>query len=205
MAIRQRDKNRNGFTLIEVMLVVALIGLTATLVQFSFSSNGPEELLKKASARFAGIFDVAAEYSMLNNIEIGLFIEEDHYQFLGYDGVRWSEIPNHELFAVHALAEGVEIELQLDDLPIEEAQLFDASTFVFEDDEDFDAEATKKVIPQVYILSGGDITPFSVIFSLAENGYFEQDLTYKVTGLYSTPVSIEGPLYDGIGKANADN
>lgn len=205
MTIRQRDKNTNGFTLIEVMLVVALIGLTATLVQFSFGSNGPEELLKKASARFAGIFDVAAEYSMLNNIEIGLFIEEDHYQFLGYDGVRWSEIPNHELFAVHTLAEDVEIELQLDDLPIEEAQLYDASTFVFEDDEDFDAEATKKVIPQVYILSGGDITPFSVTFSLAENSYLEQELTYKVTGLYSTPVSIEGPLYDGKGKANADN
>ncbi|MEY8252976.1 MAG: type II secretion system protein, partial [Colwellia sp.] len=37
---------QRGFTLIEVMVVVVLIGLMASLVQFNFSGNSPEDKLK---------------------------------------------------------------------------------------------------------------------------------------------------------------
>ena len=65
LAIKQR-----GFTLIEVMVVVVLIGLMASLVQFNFSGNNPEDKLAYESARFAAIFEVAAEYGMLNNLSL---------------------------------------------------------------------------------------------------------------------------------------
>ncbi len=193
--MRKQQSSQQGFTLIEVMLVIVLIGVMISAVQFTFSSSKPEQILQQNSARFAGIFDVAAEYGLLNNVELGLFIDENSYQFLGYDGVRWTPIADNPLFEVFTLPEGVEITLQLDDLPIDEPLLFDSSLLINEDEEDFTEEEEKKLIPQVYILSGGDITPFSLTFSLAEFAFDGEDnVSFKVSGVYSTPLTIEGPI-----------
>jgi len=196
------EKHR-GFTLIEVMVVVVLIGIIASLVQFNFAGKRPEDILQQESLRFAAIFDVAAEYGMLNNVELGLVVKKDSYQFLGYDGTQWAEIPEQDWQANVTLPEEVELTLELDDLPIEEPMLFDADTFREKDEDDFTLlskeEQEKKLIPQVYILSGGDISPFSVTFRLTEElAYFEdaEDLAYRVTGIYSTPLTIEGPVLE---------
>ena len=194
--LKHKSYQQRGFTLIEVMLVIVLIGVMVSAIQFSFSSSKPEQILQQNSARFAGIFDVAAEYGMLNNIELGLFVDENTYQFLGYDGVRWSPIPENPTFDVYTLPEGIEISLQLDDLPIEEELLFDPSLLNGdEEDDSFSEEEEKKIIPQVYILSGGDITPFSLTFGLADFAFDQDgDVVFKVTGIYTTPLTIEGPI-----------
>jgi general secretion pathway protein H len=212
MSIQSKKiKLQNGFTLIEVMLVIVIAGLMASMIQFSFSGNKAEETLDQSSRRFAGIFDIAAEYGMLNNVELGLMVGKNSYQFLGYDGISWTDVSENELFSQYQLPEGVELVLQLDDLPIEEPQLLDSKLFAElqeenessfdsdndreEDDSDNEIEK-KKLIPQVYMLSGGDITPFSLRFQFVENNYTEPKLHYKVTGLYTTPLTVEGPLFD---------
>jgi general secretion pathway protein H len=194
---------QRGFTLIEVMVVVVLIGLMASLVQFNFSGNKPEDKLKHESARFAAIFEVAADYGMLNNIELGLIVKKDSYQFLGYDGTRWTEIPEQDWQANVTVPEDIVLSMELDDLPIEEPMLFDADTFKEKDEDDFTLrskeEQEEKIIPQVYILSGGDLTPFSLTFRLNAKLVFTedaQDLAYRVTGIYSIPLTIEGPVLD---------
>ncbi|TWX55232.1 type II secretion system minor pseudopilin GspH [Colwellia hornerae] len=200
----------NGFTLIEVMLVIVLVGLMVSVVQFSASGDKAEETLELSSKRFAGVFNIAAEYGMLNNIELGLVIGKKGYQFLGYDGITWSDISDNELFSRYQLPEGVELILQLDDLPIDEPQLFDTASFnelqAANKDNDVDEEADtddadnniekKILIPQIYILSGGEITPFSLRFQFIKNNYTEAKLYFKATGLYTTPITVEGPLFD---------
>lgn len=190
---------QRGFTLIEVMLVIVLIGLMVSVIQFNFGSNNPQEQLQQQTERFVGVFDVAAEYSMLNNVDMGVYFEENTYQFLGYDGTRWAEIPSQNAFIKHVLPEGVEITLTFDDLPIDGPLLFDASTFKPEDD-DFKEDKDKPIIPQVYILSGGDITPFSLLLGLDEETTYqlslEQTLGYRISGIYSTPLTVEGPVLD---------
>ncbi|MEI6893525.1 MAG: type II secretion system minor pseudopilin GspH [Colwellia sp.] len=196
-------KKSSGFTLIEVMIVVVLIGLMASLVQFNYAGNENEDKLRHESAKFAAIFEVAAEYGMLNNIELGLMVNKESYRFVGYDGTRWTEIPDQDWQADVTLPKEVELTIELDDLPIEEPLLFDTDTFTEKDEEDFtllsDEDQEEKIIPQVYILSGGDITPFSVTFRIAEElEYFDNtdDLAYRVTGIYSVPLTIEGPTLD---------
>ena len=193
----KKPTQQNGFTLIEVMLVIVVVGLMVSAVQLTSSSNTVEKILEQNSTRFAGVFDTVTEYGMLNNIELGLFIEKDTYQFLAYDGVKWTPIPENTIFEAYTLPEGVEMSLQLDDLPLEGTLLFDSS-LLNADEEDFiekEDEEEKKIIPQVYILSGGDITPFSITFAM--NKFLvdrNEDVTFKVSGVYSTPLTIEGPL-----------
>jgi len=197
-----------GFTLLEVLVVIALIGLIVSSVQFNFSGKRPEDTLKKVSYQFAELFESAANYGLLNNIELGLYIDKTSYRFLGYDGVKWSEIPSQDWLGTQTLPEEVTFELTLDDLPIEEPLLFDSSIFKAQDEEylSFNAiEEAKKakkeklLLPQVYILSGGDITPFSLTFQFTEEATLYDDLgdlAYRVTGIYSTPLTVEGPVLD---------
>ena len=220
MKIKAKDKNMKynhtsyskpktkGFTLLEVLVVIALIGLIVSAVQFNFSGKRPEDTLKKVSYQFAELFESAVNYGLLNNIELGLYIDKSSYQFLGYDGVKWSKIPKQDWLAEQTLPEEITFELTLDDLPIEEPLLFDSSVFKAQGEEylSFNAiEAEKKakkekqLLPQVYILSGGDITPFSLTFQFTEEASLYDDvadLAYRVTGIYSTPLTIEGPVLD---------
>ncbi|TYK67128.1 type II secretion system minor pseudopilin GspH [Colwellia echini] len=199
--LKPKAHKNKGFTLIEVMVVVVLIGLMASLVQFNFSGTKPGDNLKHESARFAAIFEVVAEYGMLNNIELGLIVKKNSYEFVGYDGTRWTEIPDQDWEVNVTLPEEMEVTLELDDLPIEEPLLFDTDTFKEKDEDAFTLlskeEQEEKIIPQVYILSGGDLTPFSLTFRIIEELAYAQDaedLAYRVTGIYTTPLTIEGPV-----------
>jgi general secretion pathway protein H len=196
-------KKHHGFTLIEVMVVVVLIGIMASLVQYNVAGNNPADKLQHESARFNAIFEVATDYGMLNNIELGLVVKKDSYQFLGYDGTSWADIPDQDWLAKVSLPEEVQLSIELEDLPIEEPLLFDADTFKEQDEDDFTLLSQegqeKPIIPQVYLLSGGDLTPFSVTFRLNEAFNFAEDtddLAYRVTGMYSIPLTIEGPVLD---------
>ena len=197
--------NNSGFTLIEVMLVIVVVGLLVSAVQFSVNNNKLDKSLSHANQRFAGVFGLAVDYAMLNNVEMGVYfdIKEKTYQFVGFDGSRWSTIPEQKAFETHNLPILVDMQLELEDLPIEEPMFYDAKTFQTEEDEDTDYRRSekskeKKIVPQVYILSSGDITPFSVTFIPDEMEITEEveDIAYRVTGIYSLPLKLEGPVLD---------
>jgi len=190
-----------GFTLIEVMVVIVLIGLMASVVQFNFTGNEPEKILEKESQRFSAIFNLAAEYSMLNNLELGLVVDEKQksYQFLGFDGEKWVPATGNPALIEYNLPEEIDIVLTLDGLPLDEPPLIN----VLRENEDSDLyfsgselEEEEQIIPQVYILSGGDLTPFTLRFKFIESFDAYSTTSYVVSGLYSTPLTIEGPITD---------
>lgn len=187
-------RQSQGFTLIELMLVIALIGVMVSFVQFAFRDDQLETELTKQAERFVALFETASEYGMLNNIELGLVIDEHQYQFVGYDGTQWSEIPDNEVLTSYPMPELVALELTLEDLPIDEQALFDATTFVNQEQE-FEQQAQKKLVPQIVILSGGDISPFKVSFIPAD-GFEEKQIRVDVSGQYQIPLTLTGPIKD---------
>lgn len=193
--------------MLEVLVVIALIGLIISSVQFNFSGKRPEDTLKQVSYRFSSLFESAANYGLLNNVELGLYIDKSSYRFLGFDGTKWNDITEQDGLAIQELPKGVTLTLTLDDLPIEEPLLFDSRVFTKQNEEflsyksvENDKKSKKKLLlPQVYILSGGDITPFSLTFHFTEEASLYEDLSelaYRVSGIYSIPLTIEGPMLD---------
>lgn len=191
-------RKQYGFTLIEVMLVMVLIGLIVSAVTFNPLNNRPEDQLEDASARFTGIFKVAAEYGLLNNIELGIVVKKNSYQFVAFNGTDWQEIPAQDTVSSAELPEQLELRLELEDLPIDgQNELFDTKSF-FDKEDDFRGEDQKKekIIPQIFVLSGGDFTSFKLIFSIKEEFQEDRLVEYHVVGLFTLPLKIMGPIYD---------
>lgn len=183
-----------GFTLIEVMLVIVVIGMMVAAVQLNFANNKPEKKLEQEALRFAGVFNLAAEYGLLNNVELGLVIKDGSYEFVGYDGVSWTAIPDNEMLASYKMPEELTIALNFDDLEPDPEALVSRDLFEPEEESFSETEEEEKIIPQVYILSGGDITPFKASFLFVDEYLLEQDFAFVVEGKYTTPLTVSGPV-----------
>lgn len=193
MATNPRSRQA-GFTLIEVMLVIVVIGMMVAAVQLNFANNKPEKTLEQEALRFAGVFNLAAEYGLLNNVELGLVVKDGSYEFVGYDGVSWTSIPENEMLASYKMPEELTIALNFDDLEPDPEALVSRDLFEPEEDSLSETEEEEKIIPQVYILSGGDITPFKASFLFADEYLLEQDFAFVVEGKYTTPLTVSGPV-----------
>lgn len=187
-------KKSKGFTLIEVMLVILVVGFLLNTIVANITTSPIEEQLEHESRKFSALFNLASEYALLNNIELGLLVEDSSYQFLAFDGVRWVPVPDQDALGQSYFEEPFQISLTLDELPVDGEMVIDQSMFEdYEEEQGFEDE-DEPVYPQVYILSGGDITPFKLTFSYEDD--FEAPMYFDVIGAYTIPLELKGPFFD---------
>lgn len=163
-----RRLRQTGFTLLEVMLVMLLIGLLATTVVLNFSGDSPEQRLTKETERFQQVFQFIAETAMLKQQEWGLVLQEDSYSFVYFDGEKWLQADEPKAAEPYELAEDIRLELELEGLPGAELSLL--SQLNWQQDDEFENSDSEQppVLPQVFILSSGEVSPFRLMFQLGE-------------------------------------
>ena len=196
-------KQQAGFTLIEIMLVLALIGLMISVVSFTAIGANNYDKVNEQAKRFQVIFDMASDYAILNQTQLGIRIDEEEntYTYVALDDEdQWVELPDQKLFATYQLPEFMTLELNLDDLPWEqEDQLFDRNVFDEElsvSDEAVnigDEEDEPPPPPQLFLLSSGDITPFELRITYEDDFTNEDPITFTLRGKDITPIERIAP------------
>lgn len=132
-----------GFTLVELLVVLVLIGSLAGLAVLGGGFAGPARELRGEAERLAGLIGVLVEEAVLDNREYGLRIEPDHWQVLAYDSHsgRWAPLDNKP---PHKLPHGVLASLEIEGRPLLLAG----------------AKGPAVAAPQLLILSSGELSPF---------------------------------------------
>jgi general secretion pathway protein H len=193
-----------GFTLLEVMLVLLIMGLATGAVVLSYSGENGPDLLKKQTQRLQVVFNMASDFAVLNQRQLGLRVEnaKNSYYFMYQDEEQeWQKLELDNTFAEHQLPDLFSLELFLTGLPWEtenslfSSGIFDEELSVSNDGVEIGNEEEKKLDPpQIFIFSSGEITPFSI--TLAYEPEFSNELPtyYRVNGQDSTPLTTEGPL-----------
>ncbi|MES9992758.1 MAG: type II secretion system minor pseudopilin GspH [Candidatus Thiodiazotropha sp.] len=146
---------QRGFTLIEVMVVVIIIGILINYVTLTFGRNSPEDLLKTEARRLSSLLGLASEEALLRSLLIGVDITEDSYGFLTLDEGNWQPMDD-TLFRPRQLPEGMEFSI--------------ASS-------QQDGEDEEENIPEIILLNSGEMTPFELKLS-----YDRIDSYYRLTG-----------------------
>lgn len=192
-----------GFTLIEVMLVLLLMGIAAGYVVFNAFGASKSDLLKSQAQRLQVIVDMASDFAVLNQQQLGIRVEqEDNAYFFVYldEDNEWQRLEGEKIYDTYTLPEPFTFTLNLDDLPWDtEDRLFDRDIFdenlsVSSDGVDIGSDEDKKLPPpQILIMSSGDITPFTLTFNY-EGDFDDEPVYFTLLNKELPPLALEGPL-----------
>jgi general secretion pathway protein H len=127
-------RRAGGFTLIEVLLVILLIGLLAATVVYSFSGESRQQLLGKETEKLQARIQLAAELAMLKNVELGLFIDAKGYRFMLFEQDKWRSIREPKALAPYEFKPGLSAKIELEGLEWAEQNLLSRAEFEPEDD-----------------------------------------------------------------------
>ncbi|WP_462164948.1 type II secretion system protein [Pseudoalteromonas xiamenensis] len=187
MSSSKASKHQRGFSLIEILVVLVIIAFGTQLVVYGLDDNH-EEALEKQALRLHTTINMASEYAVLNQVELGMMMENQKLEFLVFDGENWISFEEEELFQPIELGEAYRLTLNLEGLGWSEDNLLEQAKWreLLSGSDDDLLELKKRKIPQVLLLSSGEMSAFQ--FQLSADGYAEP--VYFIEGEYVAPAKM---------------
>ncbi len=143
-------KKIQGFTLLEILLVVVIIGILTSIVGYAVSGNS-QRLLEREVNRLQQVLTMVADEALLSGMDYGFVMEADRYRIVRFntENTYWEPAEN-DAFSSHQLPEGMGMSITLEG---EKLNLIKQEN----------NEAGKPALnPGVLLLSSGEMTDFSI-------------------------------------------
>ncbi|MGL5046828.1 MAG: type II secretion system minor pseudopilin GspH [Shewanella sp.] len=158
-----------GFTLMEVMLVILLMGLSAAAVTMSIGNSGPQQALDRTARQFIAATEMVLDETVLSGLFIGIVIEKTRYQFVVYKDGQWEPLDKDRLLSEKQMEQGVELNLVLDGLPLVQEDEEKDSWFEEPLIEPSTDDKKKHPEPQVMLFPSGEMSAFELTFIAKTN------------------------------------
>ena len=107
----------HGFTLIEILVAVVIIGIVMSVAVLSLSLAGDDREVRKEVRRLMSLIEVAQTDAMMQGREFGIEIMTGAYRFVEFDveNNRWVEPLGDDSLKLWQLPEDYEVTLYVDD------------------------------------------------------------------------------------------
>lgn len=173
-------RHANGFTLLELMVVLVLIGIILTFVVGTVGDGGRAAQLEQQTRRMQALIELVGEEAVLRSAVYGLRLAPHSYTFLQYDGEGWNPVAGDSLLKPRELPAEMEFELFLDGLAV------GLEEKTKEDD------SGEEPPPQLVFLPSGERTPFELALH-----YRDEESGYRLTALPLGPLQRDHIRVDG--------
>lgn len=192
--------SQRGFTLLEVLMVVLLVGIMSSVVVLSINTGGAGRQLPEESQRLAALIEQAANEAVMQNQEFGLRVTSEGYGFLCLNEAeqRWDACAD-EIFRERELPEGLELSLvregSIESLP----SLADAEARPARQRREEGGEPT--LTPDLFLLSSGESSAARLELRVRDTPEERSEVSIDEVGR----VRIEGAGSPDSDKAEAAN
>ncbi|MDH5301270.1 MAG: type II secretion system minor pseudopilin GspH [Gammaproteobacteria bacterium] len=166
-------RKQSGFTLIEVMVVVLIIGIIISFASLSVGQSASQEQEEEAR-RLTALLRLGGEEAIFNSRELVLEVFKGGYRFMEIDpkGQRQPVGKEETTYRARELPEQFHLRLEIDGTEV-------ALT---------GAPQEGQQPPAVFMLSSGEMTPF--VLDVVD----EQKVGYRLQGEYSGMVNYVGKV-----------
>ena len=152
---------KHGFSLVEILVVIAIIGIVMSIAVLSLGLLSDERGLQTEGRRMIALLQVAQDEATMQGREFGLEMMADSYRFVEYDPLTglWADLIGDEVLRLRHLPEDVEFDLFIEGQHV----LLDLEPAEFEEPEESAYRGlAENYAPHIMIFSSGDMTPFEL-------------------------------------------
>ena len=164
-----------GFTLLEILVVILIIGIVSAAMLMTMNFTGRDTQLRTESERLLALMKYARDQAQLQTRNYGIVFSRDGYAFVVY-GVRsgaWRQVLEDDALRERLLPTGLEFKLVVDARPIvlhgklelpaegKKQQSGPAPRTAADSGSGSDSDSTE-FAPQVMIFSSGDLSSFRI-------------------------------------------
>lgn len=170
-------RGQRGFTLLEILVVMFIIGIIVGFAVLSSDGRAGEDRLQREAERLQALLDYAAQDAILYGFEIGLDLTRDGYRFLRLGDEGWQPITQSDNpLRPRELDEVMQLEM----VPQDNAR----NTRIPRQNTEAKDKKDDGLRPEMLFLSSGEITPFELELrseAAATRYYFRGELTGKLS------------------------
>ena len=186
-----------GFTLLEVLVVVTIIGILVAMATVSFNVLGGDHEMDQEAERLVAVLGEARDDAMLHGRDLGLRVDTRGYDWLKYDSRtdRWVPIDDDIVLRPRSLPDGVQLALLVESRSVTleprgsaptAAAPAAASGAASLSNDAAGRDERVALRPQIVAQASGDLVPFEL--RLSRDG---TDEVRRVVGTEAGQVSVE--------------
>ena len=171
-----------GFSLLELLLTLVVIGLIISLAGVSVSSGRRPYQIEAAARHFADVAEYALDEAQLNGTDMGMLLEQRSvgddtvysYQWLQRAGRVWQLAAfDEDAYGRRDLPANVEVILEIED---------DVAQLELEDEDGEEREEGLPATPQVIFFASGETTPAIMSWVDSDTGELLWELEWDLIG-----------------------
>jgi general secretion pathway protein H len=150
-------RSARGFTLIEILVVVVIVGVLAAALTIAVA-GGSERQLSNTAEQFQALLGQACSEAELSGREVGVVLAADGYAFRRLDGTTWRDFERDNALRERHWPAGLRFDATRDGRPLEPA-------------------SAVRSAPQLVCFSSGELTPFALTLALGD-----ASVRYRIRG-----------------------
>lgn len=119
MAPAAKYSKQQGFTLLEILLVVAIVGIIASLATMTIPGEDFEKKTEREIRKLAAQISLLQDEAIVQSRELGVELWQNGYRFWGWQAEQgWNPISEDLDFQNHLLIDDAELSLNLAGQPV---------------------------------------------------------------------------------------